>query len=127
MPIRWTIVDAALVDVAITGVPTFNEFRAYIDEVALAGGKRHARLLDMTRATLDLRSGDVKAMATAVIAQAARADAALGPVAIVVDVTASLDFRLLFEDKACQTHRDLAVFANREMALAWLTQAQRGM
>jgi hypothetical protein len=127
MPIRWEIVDDALVDVAVTGAPTFNEFTTCLDEVTLAGGKAHAKLLDMTRATLDLRSFDIKAVATAVIAQAARADAALGPVAIVVDVASSLDFRLLFEDEACQTHRDLAVFATREMALAWLTQAQRGM
>jgi hypothetical protein len=119
MPITWKITDRHLVDVVVTGSPTVGDFTTYIREVTEAGGKSYAKLVDMRYASVDLSSPEIKTIAAAVVAQA-RNDATLGPVAIVVDADASLDVSLLFDDKTAAANRPLAVFGDRDMALAWL-------
>lgn len=125
MPIQWEFVDKSLIVVVATGNVTFNEFKAYIEEVTLAGGKGLAKLVNLSYANLDLRSADVKALATAVLARAARNDSALGPVALVVDAESSLEFSLLFDDKTSGANRPLTIFGDRQMALSWLIGTRR--
>jgi len=117
MPITWTLIDRQnLVDAAVSGSPTLDEFRMYIAEVTAAGASGYGKLVDMRHAAVDLRSADIRALAFAVIAQTERADRALGPVAIVVDAEASLDFTMLFDNRSEGAHRLLAIFASRQMA-----------
>lgn len=127
MPIAWKIIDAeCLVDAVVSGAPTLDEFTTYIADVTAAGGKGHAKLVDMRHATLDLHSAEIRALAQAVIEQARRGDAALGPVALIVDAEASLEATLLFDDRTAAADRPLAIFADRRMALDWLKAWQRG-
>jgi hypothetical protein len=127
MPIEWIIrEDECLVDAVISGSPTLQDFKAYIADVTAAGGKGHAKLVDMRHAALDLRSADIRAIALAVIAQAEKRDAALGPVALIVDAESSLEFCMLFDRRTEHMDRPLAIFADRQMALAWLRASHTG-
>lgn len=120
MPIVWTVnARARRVEAVASGSISAADLAALIAGLGEAGVVGHAKLIDLSHASLDIRAAEVRALAASINALA-RDGASLGPVAYVVDSDTALDTIMLLDDRTAESKRMLSIFGSRQHALDWL-------
>jgi hypothetical protein len=125
MPIEWSA-DAGTrrVEAEASGTISVEDLAGFIEDMRRAGVLGHAKIVDFSHASLDIRASEVRSLARTINALAGDRGEALGPVAIVVASDPALDVFMLFDERTTASGRPLSIFASRRQASAWLDGAK---
>ena len=117
--------ERRLVQATAQGQVGLDDLRGFIPHVQAAGLQSYAKLMDFSHGGAELGAADIRALAQAHLAGETSSPRS-GPTAIVVDPQADRDLATLYADRSAASSRPLAIFSDRDEALAWLTARAAG-
>jgi hypothetical protein len=119
MPIVWfESNDNRTVEATWTGKVSVEDWAKFIDDMQQAGLAGHAKLHDLSHASVDVTAAQIRDLAR--MTNAVADDQALGPAAFIIDSARALELVMQFEDGTASSIRPIAIFPNRQLATEWL-------
>lgn len=123
MPIEWTALpEARRVDAVWVGRVSAADWANFIEDMRKAGITGYAKLHDLMHASVEINASEIRDLARTVNALAEDGGEALGPAAFIIDSARALELVMLFDDGTSTSHRPMAIFPSRQLALDWLDE-----
>ena len=121
MPIEWTASpDARRVDAVWSGRVAATDWANFIADMRKAGITSYTKLHDLSRASVEITAAEIRDLARLANQVADEGNEPLGPVAFIIESGRALEAVMLFDDGTAISHRPMAIFATRQLALDWL-------
>lgn len=125
MPIEWKVAaDIRRVEAMWSGRIAAGDWAKFIEDMRNAGMVGYAKLHDLSHASVGINLAEIRDLAR--MANAAADTVALGPAAFILDSANALELVMLFDDRTESSHRPIAVFADRQLAIEWLDAQAAG-
>src|SRR5262249_20216855 len=123
MALSWTVSHPQrLVHATAGGSVSLADLRHFIEQVRDGGLRPYAKLVDLRFSTVELSAIEIRTLS-----QVHFSDVDLsqprGPTALVVDSESALYVGMLYDQRSAGSNRALAIFGDRDQALAWLNDA----
>lgn len=119
MPIVWTLSkETRTVEATWSGQVSAEDWAQFIDDMRRAGLVGHAKLHDLSQASVDITAAQIGALARQ--ANAVADDETLGPAAFIIDSARALELVMQFDDGTASSIRPIAIFPSRQLATEWL-------